>query len=857
MLLPHEVCFSHKCSEVSTEPKFDGRVRRHREIVQPLEKTSYLAHVGRSGEVQALSRHLLQVSAISARLAAKIGMERAGELIGLTHDLGKYSQAFQQYLQEQALNEAMVMEPDLFARGSVDHSTAGAQIVWSSLNHSGTSQARHAAEFLALCIASHHSGLIDCVKPDGNDDFSRRLNKADANTHRTEAWSNADAVVRERIEVLLADPELVLELTGACEGIRVANNDQMIQPFQRGLLARILFSCLIDADRIDSADFEKPIAARFRQHSNYTPWSDLIGRLENHLTQFPSEGRVNELRRQVSMHCLEGAERPKGIYTLTVPTGGGKTLASLRFALHHAQHYEMERVIYVSPYISIVDQNAQIVRKVLEPEGCAFASVVLEHHSNLTPDKESWRGGVLAENWDAPVVFTTAVQVLETLFAAGTRAVRRMHALANAVIVFDEVQTLPIRTVHLFNNAVNFLVEQCGSTVVLCTATQPLLDRVDKAKGAIQLANDAELMRDPSTLFRALKRFETFDETKKAGGWQAAEVAELAVAETLGEGSCLVVVNTKRDALAIYSACKARLKALHENLEDGCLGHLSTHMCPAHRLQALATMKKALQEKRRVLCVSTQLIEAGVDIDFATAVRDLAGLDSIAQAAGRCNRNGERASGRVHIVKLATPLPKQLEEIASAQNITLRILDEWKEEMGDSPFELSDPEQMRVFFQYHFFARKDLMDYKVKHPPAERDDTLLRMLGRNGMAVADGPQPHPRPGGLMQSFMSAAREFRAIDNVTQGVVVPFGEAGKAVVNLLCSTRDLDRQFHLLRQAQQYSVNLFPHEISSLQQKGALDEAQPGTSVLCLQPGFYSEEYGLDLEGKGRMETLHV
>jgi len=575
------------------------------------------------------------------------------------------------------------------------------------------------------------------------------------------------------------------------------------------------------------------------------------------LAQFSPKGKVNGLRRQVSTHCLEGAERPKGIYTLTVPTGGGKTLASLRFALHHAQHHGMERVIYVSPYISIVDQNAQIVRKVLEPEECAFASIVLEHHSNLAPDNESWRGGVLAENWDAPVVFTTAVQILETLFAAGTRAVRRMHALANAVIVFDEVQTLPIRTVHLFNNAVNFLVEQCGSTVVLCTATQPLLDRVDKAKGAIQLANDAELMRDPSTLFRALKRFETFDETKKAGGWQPAEVAELAVAETLGEGSCLVVVNTKRDALAIYSACKARLEALHENLEDGCLGHLSTHMCPAHRLQTLATMKKALQEKRRVLCVSTQLIEAGVDIDFATVIRDLAGLDSIAQAAGRCNRNGERNSGRVHIVGLAAALPKGLEEIASARKITERILDEWKDTMGDAQFDLSDPQKMSDFFKYYFFDRQHLMDYKVKHPPAERDDTLLRMLGRNGMAVADGPQPHPRPGGLMQSFMSAAREFRAIDNVTQGVVVPFGEAGKSVVNLLCSTRDLDRQFRLLRQAQQYSVNLFPHEISSLQQKGALDEAQPGTGVLCLQPGFYSEEYGLDLEGKGRMETLHV
>ncbi|MGC9159402.1 MAG: CRISPR-associated helicase Cas3' [Terracidiphilus sp.] len=829
--------------------------------MQPLEKQPYLAHLRQPGDVQALSIHLLQVSAISARLAAKIGMGRAGELIGLTHDLGKYSQAFQQYLREVAHNEEMEMEPDFSergSRGSVDHSTAGAQIIWNSLAQAGTSDARLAAEVLFLCIASHHSGLIDCVKPDGSDDLNRRLNKADAYTHRTEAWSNAEVVVRERIETLLAAPELVLELVEAYEQIRKANGDQIIQPFKRGLLVRMLFSCLIDADRINSADFEKPIGARFRQHGEYTPWADLVGRLENHLVQFSSEGSVNGLRRQVSTHCLEGAQRPKGIYTLTVPTGGGKTLASLRFALHHAKRYGMDRVIYVSPYISIVDQNAQVVREVLEPEGCAFATIVLEHHSNLTPDKESWRGGVLAENWDAPVVFTTAVQVLEALFGRGTRAVRRMHALANAVIIFDEVQTLPLRTVHLFNNAVNFLVEQCGSSVVLCTATQPLLHRVDPMKGAIRLAPNNELVPDPPALFHALKRCETFDQTKKASGWQPVDVADLAVAETLGEGSSLVVVNTKRDALAIYSACKTHLDALDEKLENGCMVYLSTHMCPAHRLQALDSMKMALKKKRRVLCVSTQLIEAGVDIDFATVIRDLAGLDSIAQAAGRCNRNGERSSGKVHIVKLATPLPKSLEEIACAQNNTLRILDEWKDEMGNVPFDLSDPQHMSAFFKYHFFDRQHLMDYQVKkHPPLERDDTLLRMLGRNGMAVADGPQPCARPGGLMQSFMSAAREFRAIDSITQGVVVPFGKTGEETINLLCSTRDLNEQFRLLRRAQQFTVNLFRNEIETLQQMGALYEAQPGTGVLCLRPDFYSEEFGMDMEGKGRMETLNV
>jgi len=513
-------------------------------------------------------------------------------------------------------------------------------------------------------------------------------------------------------------------------------------------------------------------------------------------------------------------------------------------------------VIYVSPYISIVDQNAQVVREVLEPLGCDFASIVLEHHSNLTPDKESWRGSVLAENWDAPVVFTTAVQVLEALFGGGTRSVRRLHALANAVIVFDEVQTLPLRTIHLFNNAVNLLVEQCGASVVLCTATQPLLHLVDSTKGALRFKEDAELMPDSARLFRNLKRNEAFDRTNKCGGWSAEEVSKLALDEMVFHGSCLVIMNTKRDALAIYTEWKARLKTFDESMEDVCLVHLSTHMCPAHRLEALNRMKAALtpEARKQVLCVSTQLIEAGVDIDFATVVRDLAGLDSIAQAAGRCNRNGERPIGRVHIVKMAEPLPKQLEEIACAQKNALRVLNDWRDEEGDKPFDVSDPEQMRQFFQHHFFARKDQMDFPLKSPPAERNDTLLQMLGENGMAVDDARIKGVKRVGWMQSFKSASEAFRVLDNQTQGVIVPFGEAGTELIAELAASDNLASEFQLLRKAQQFTVNVFPHEIEALTRKGAVFEARRGTGVLCLHREFYSNESGLSLNPSERMES---
>lgn len=796
---------------------------------------------------QSLQKHLLAVSEVTSRLAGKVAMPRAGALIGLAHDLGKYSEAFQLYLREAANNGAMEMEPDFKLRGSVDHSTAGAQIIARSLTAVGGG---FAAQMLALCVASHHSGLIDCILPDGSDGLARRLNKDDVLSHYNEVWGRITQTIRGSLEAQLDNSDVASEIDAAMDRIRAKDSDEVIQPFKQGLLLRMLFSCLIDGDRTDTANFDKPRAATFRQHGEYAPWPELIERLEQKLASFSNERWVDRLRSQISRHCLSAAECSRGSFTLTVPTGGGKTLASLRFALHHAQLWGMDRVIYVSPYISIADQNAQVVREVLEPAGCDFASIVLEHHSNLTADKESWRGSVLAENWDAPVVFTTAVQIFEALFRGGTRSVRRLHALANAVIVFDEVQTLPVRMIHIFNNAVNFLVEQCGASVVLCTATQPLLHLVDASKGAFR--QGAELMPDSPQLFRDLKRYETFDQSNKPGGWSATGVSELAVDEMLKHGSCLVIVNSKRDALAIYKASMECLKVLAEPMEEGCLVHLSTRMCPAHRLESLNTMRAALQAEKRVLCVSTQLIEAGVDIDFATVVRDLAGLDSIAQAAGRCNRNGDRVSGRVYIVKMAEPLPKQLEEIVCAQKNALRVLSDWRDGEGDKPFELSDPEQMRQFFKHHFFARKDQMDYPVN---AEREDTLLQMLGENGMAVADSALAGVKRRGFMQSFASAAEKFRAIDGQTQGVIVPFRENGKNLIAELGAVHDLAVEFQLLRKAQNYAVNVFQWEMDTLIRSGAIYEVQAATAVFCLQEEFYSNEFGLTLDCSGRMESM--
>jgi CRISPR-associated endonuclease/helicase Cas3 len=432
-------------------------------------------------------------------------------------------------------------------------------------------------------------------------------------------------------------------------------------------------------------------------------------------------------------------------------------------------------VIYISPYTSIIDQNADVVRRVLEPEGAEFASVVLEHHSNLTPLKETWKSKILSENWDSPVVFTTAVQFLAALFGPGTRAVRRMHQMARAVLVFDEIQTLPLKCVHLFNNALNFLVKECGSTAVLCTATQPLLHHVDASKGALRLDGASELVQNAASLFSAVRRHEFYDR-RRPGGWTHSEAAELAVSEADLAGSCLVIVNTKAEALSIFGECQAA----------GTIPvfHLSTNMCPAHRLAVLDKIKARLKTHKPTICVSTQLIEAGVDISFGSCIRALAGIDSIDQAAGRSNRHGERSIGRVHVINLEGSLPRALSDIRVAQEAAQRVLDENSAEGEDRRIDLADPKLIEQYFHYYFFDRRQEMDYPVSASEAGRDDTLLNLLSENSLAIGSKATP---PGiYLRQSFMTAAKAFRVIDADTQGIIVPYRAKGKKVINALCA-----------------------------------------------------------------------
>lgn len=821
-----------------------------------------IAHHRKSdGALQTVEQHLLGVGRRASLNAQKLNLSSHGELIGLLHDLGKYSHAFQTYIKS-AVNLLNQDEDEEFVdaaglKGKIDHSTAGAQLVWQSLSKQGK-LGEIAGQILSLCIASHHSGLIDCLSSDtdslGKDVYSKRMDKADKYTHLQEVLAKVDATILTRAKELIENPDLLKAMQKALAKIvraaPIKDDKSVIVQQQIGLLVRFLFSCLIDADRVDSADFESPKAAKLRANGQYAEWDILCERLESHLAELAPCKPIDDLRRDISNHCLKAASRSKEIYTLTVPTGGGKTLASLRFALHHAKQHKMERVIYVIPFTSIIDQNAEVVRSILEPKETKPGSIVLEHHSNLTPEQQSWRGKILSENWDAPVIYTTSVQLLETLFGAGSRGARRMHQLANAVLIFDEIQTLPINCVHLFNNAINFLVEQCGSSVVLCTATQPLLDQVEARKGAIKTHSDNELMPNVAGLFKELKRVDVINR-RKPGGWTHNEVAELALQEALRASSCLIIVNTKNAAQALYR--------LSKEMTDIPAYHLSTSMCPAHRKEILNEIRQRLDKRLPTLCFSTQLIEAGVDVDFGAVIRYTAGLDSIAQAAGRCNRNGRPEMGHVHIVNPKDENLKLLPDIRIGRDKAERVLDEYEDSPDSFDHDRIGLEAMKRYYSYYFFDRKREMDYPVSAKAIGHDDTLLNLLSTNTQAAAEhGKQTNREPDiYLHQSFMSAAKAFKAIDAPTQGVIVQYGKEGREIVADLCAAYIPDKEFDMLRRAQQFTVNVLPNVLDELMKTKAVREVQEGTGILYLDYRYYSDEFGLSETPVRNMEALNA
>ena len=819
---------------------------------------NYIAHVCKAdGQPQSLQTHLTETSEIAKLLAAKLDLEQEGELLGLMHDFGKYSHKFQKYIHD----ETGLFNPDLDDEEStpngskVDHSTAGAQWVYRELRKFGAEQGigELFGQMLGLCIASHHGeGLIDCLDGEGNPKWIERFNKTDELTHLAECEQNADEVVQQKAHEL-AGENLIRNLLKAVKPILSdSTTNDKIKEFYLGCLTRFLFSCLIDADRINSSDFEREAQKEVRRLTEKPDWQIAIDQVEAKLAGFQNRYPIDEIRRRISSDCLKRAVDSQGIYTLTVPTGGGKTLASLRYALHHAQKHNLDRIIYIIPYTSIIDQNAQVVREILGEDW------VLEHHSNLEPEKQSWQDKLLCENWDKPIVFTTMVQFLDAWFGGGTRGARHIHPMTNSVLIFDEIQTLPVKCVHLFCNVLNWLTKFGKSTAVLCTATQPLLGELglqnfpeDKrgaitARGLLRLPENAEIMgkyQDLDKLFADLSRVEIrFNE--KSGGWNVEEAGTFLLEQFQTTPSCLFIVNTKKWAQELYQYCQ------RQNVPPEALFHLSTHQCAAHRKTIFDTIKARLENKQPIICISTQLIEAGVDISMACVIRALGGLDSIAQATGRCNRHGEKeGKGQVWVLNLQEQdFTQILPDIQAGKTHAERVFRDFAGQ------DILQPAAMERYFEYYFYQRSDEMVYSIQNSAT---GSLLDWLSDNALnsySEKNNKRSKQFPL-LMQSFKSAGRAFQAIDAPTHAVIVPYGE-GAELIAKLCGEWNPQEMYYTLQKAQRYSVNVFPKVWDKLQKENALHETIEGSGIYYLKERYYNDEFGLSLDKTSDMTFLN-
>lgn len=795
-------------------------------------------------EYQLLENHLLETASICEHYGKDFGMEQLLYLAGLIHDFGKYTNGWQEYLQQNIAGNKLENK---------DHATVGGQFIEQKISL----EKRLVKQIIQAIVMYHHGqGLPDFLNLKGETDFKKRLEKIDTKQDLSEIETNLSEKVKNEIQKCLESNVIKNDALDfrkkcfvGCENISSNENKIKKLSFNMGLHLRNLSSCLIDADRTNSASFDNDENLNLKKYEEIPDWETLLQKLESKLATFENSGKLGEIRKNLSDSCLEFGGKEKGIYSCSAMTGAGKTLASVRFALKQAMTYKMKKIFIIAPYTSILDQNAQVIRDILEDEDTQ-GKIVLECHSNLFDEKKENIYGddykSVAETWDAPVIVTTMVQFLETLFAYGTKKIRRMHKLFNSVLVFDEIQTLPIKCTYLFNWGLEYLVNTCECSALLCTATQPGLNKIGDEMFRIKLPKENEVIKNVFEHYESLQRVEFIDKTiygtKKS---DLSDVIDYIEDEMKTCKSFLAVVNTKPQAKELFEKVK----------ESGCaekVYHLSTNMCPAHRKEIFTEIKENLDKGVRVVCVSTRLIEAGVDLSFDGALRYLAGLDSIIQTAGRCNRNGECENlGRVAIFEVEDEKLGALEELKIGQKVM-------KELLQNKETNLLNPITIQNYFEKYYGEH---FDDQLKYSISGKDATVLDLLSDNLVCCAEykriNGDSYQNP--FKQSFETAWKEFGVIEKSTIGIIVPYGEGSDLIGRLSALEKNRENYFEelkaILKAAQQFSVNVYSNKLNELFRDNLIREIIPDSGIYVLNDGFYSEEIGLTKEFIGMTVNL--
>ncbi len=742
------------------------RMARLYKVVVDNTQNLFYAHTkdgADKSEWQRLVDHLNNTAKMAADLGKDAEISELARIAGLAHDLGKYSLAFQRRLDG--------------AKYRVDHATAGAQEIWKLYGQTQKWQAL----ILAYAIAGHHGGLPDygsLTDVGGEGTLLARRNPEKTKLQDYSAY-------KTEIDISsLSLPALALKRT-------------QNMGFSCSFLTRMLYSTLVDADWLETETFcnegEKP-------RGGYESIEILNARFNNFLHQFDHpQTAINQKRSETLNACLAKSDLPQGIFTLTIPTGGGKTLASMAFALNHAVKHGLKRIVYVIPFTSIIEQNAAVFK------GCLGEENVLEHHSNFDWEQVKRRASLegqddetnqadeklklAAENWDIPIIVTTNVQFFESLFANKKSRCRKLHNLAKSVIIFDEAQTLPREFMKPCMLALQELILNYGASAVFCTATQPILKQFMP-----EMPDFTELVPDTQGLFNFYKRVQV----KQSG--------------TLTDDELLECIHAHEQALCIVNTRK-HAKGLFDKLADNGRFHLSTLMCPAHRKTVLLEVRNRLKNGEPCRVVSTQVMEAGIDVDFPVGFRALAGLDSIIQAAGRVNREGQNPQGGEMFVfepdtKFIKRTPTFIKQTAEAARSILR-------EHG------ADPASMAAIRAY--FSLLDVLQDSQRSADAKE---ILTHLNRN-----DG-----------FDFKTAAEKFKLIDNNTVAVIIPYNDEARELIKKLAF---MPHPTKILRQLQSYTVNIYEREFEALNVQGVIEMAADAYPVLN-DMSFYDEKTGISL-----------
>lgn len=800
--------------------------------------SDYIAHIRQSdGGIQSVHEHLFGVKELATQFGREIGVEHIAGLSGLLHDLGKYSDRFREYILEAVNNPDHPPK-----RGSVDHSTAGGKLLYEEFHLNNRSvPEKMIAEIIGNVIISHHMGLQDFLTPDMESDYLKRVEEKiiEDFPEVKEAFYQSVAS-KEDIKTYLSNSEheLIDYLKQNINGSQM-NKSQLTLMF----LTKYIFSCLIDADRTNTRCFEENTSVSVSNESGEL-FKSYYKKLNDYLDELGSDSRskttINLLRAKMSKECDDFADHPSGIYTLSIPTGGGKTLASLRYALNHAVKQKKKRIIYVVPYTTIIEQNAEEVKRILDDR-----ENIIEHHSNIIEHDDSDDNPhylkdkavkLARDNWDTPIIFTTMVQFLNTLYSDGTRNVRRLHNMANAVLIFDEVQSVPIKCISLFNEALNFLKNTCHSGILLCTATQPALNFVEKKIDSI----DGEIVQDLDQVTEAFKRVEIVDKTSSQG-WNTDDLSHFVLDQIRESSNVLVILNTKTVVRKLFNQLK-------EDYPDLLVYHLSTSMCAAHRKDILTNVRKALDNGEEVVCLSTQLIEAGVDISFKCVIRSLSGLDSIAQAAGRCNRHGEDPIRNVYIINHNEENLAYLKTIKVGAEITNKILLDRKSGRGLK--DILSSQALKLYFENYYEELKTELDYYVP----SLDKYIYELLNSNQTykEAYQHKTGKPFPLLLNTSIKTAGRYFDVIDNQTTSLLVYYKEGAELIADFN-ENLTIEEMTKLLKKAQQYTVNVYRHEINELSRNNNIISLREG-KILALRENAYDMDYGVNIEGDGAMEA---